>query len=92
MAKNDSAPTKKAGSYPLGHAKENKPASAYAERYKEAIPELNARANRSKLDTVDASIGNISKSAGETPAKTSGIKIRGTGAATKGVMARGPMA
>ena len=26
------------------------------------------------------------------PAKTSGIKIRGTGAATKGVMARGPMA
>jgi hypothetical protein len=25
-------------------------------------------------------------------AKTSGIKIRGTGAATKGVMARGPMA
>jgi len=26
------------------------------------------------------------------PVKTSGIKIRGTGAATKGVMARGPMA
>jgi len=25
-------------------------------------------------------------------AKTSGIKVRGTGAATKGVMARGPMA
>lgn len=25
-------------------------------------------------------------------AKTSGIKIRGTGAATKGIMARGPMA
>ena len=48
--------------------------------------------NRSKLDTVDMGVGNISKSAGETPAKTSGIKIRGTGAATKGVMARGPMA
>jgi hypothetical protein len=27
----------------------------------------------------------------ETGAKTTGIKIRGTGAATKGVMARGPM-
>lgn len=27
-----------------------------------------------------------------TGAKTSGIKIRGTGAATKGTMARGPMA
>ena len=26
------------------------------------------------------------------PTKTSGIKIRGTGAATKGIMARGPMA
>jgi hypothetical protein len=26
------------------------------------------------------------------PAKTSGIKVRGTGAATKGTMARGPMA
>ena len=26
------------------------------------------------------------------PVKTSGVKIRGTGAATKGVMARGPMA
>lgn len=28
----------------------------------------------------------------EKTVKTSGIKIRGTGAATKGVMARGPMA
>jgi len=48
--------------------------------------------NRSKLDTYDVSVGNISKSAGNEPTKTSGIKIRGTGAATKGVMARGPMA
>lgn len=48
--------------------------------------------NRSNSDTVDASVGNIDKSTGEYPTKTSGIKIRGTGAATKGVMARGPMA
>ena len=48
--------------------------------------------NRSKADTVDMSIGNISKSAGDEPIKTSGIKMRGTGAATKGLMARGPMA
>ena len=48
--------------------------------------------NRSKLDTYDVSIGAISKSAGEKPTKTSGIKVRGTGAATKGLMARGPMA
>jgi hypothetical protein len=48
--------------------------------------------NRSKLDTYDMSVGAVSKSAGEKPTKTSGIKVRGTGAATKGVMARGPMA
>ena len=48
--------------------------------------------NRSKLDTLDVSIGAESKSAGNEPIKTSGIKVRGTGAATKGVMARGPMA
>jgi hypothetical protein len=28
----------------------------------------------------------------ETGVKTTGIKVRGTGAATKGLMARGPMA
>ena len=48
--------------------------------------------NKSKLDEYDVSIGAVSKSAGDEPTKTSGIKIRGTGAATKGVMARGPMA
>jgi len=48
--------------------------------------------NRSKLDTYDVSIGGISKSAGDEPVKTSGIKVRGTGAATKGLLARGPMA
>lgn len=48
--------------------------------------------NKSKLVDQDVSIGAISKSAGDEPTKTSGIKIRGTGAATKGVMARGPMA
>jgi len=46
----------------------------------------------SKLDTMDVSIGNISKSAGDEQVKTTGIKVRGTGAATKGLMARGPMA
>jgi hypothetical protein len=48
--------------------------------------------NRSKVDTVDMSIGNMSKSAGNEPIKTSGIKMRGAGAATKGTMCRGPMA
>ena len=47
--------------------------------------------NSSEARNINMSVGNISRnpSAGET--KTSGIKIRGTGAATKGTMARGPM-
>ena len=48
--------------------------------------------NRSKLDAHDVSVGNVSKSAGNEPTKTSGIRMRGTGCATKGVMSRGPMA
>jgi hypothetical protein len=48
--------------------------------------------NRSKLNEYDVSIGGVSKSAGNEPVKTSGIKMRGTGCATKGTMSRGPMA
>ena len=47
--------------------------------------------NLSRADTVELTVGNVNKSSGGAP-KTSGIKMRGTGAATKGVMARGPMA
>jgi hypothetical protein len=73
-------------------------ASVYAKPHtmsgKEVKPSTNPgkEPNRSKLDAYDVSVGNISKSAGNEPIKTTGIKIRGTGAATKGVMARGPMA
>ena len=48
--------------------------------------------NKSKMDTLDMSVGAFSKSAGNEPIKTSGIKMRGAGAATKGFMSRGPMA
>ena len=78
--------------------KEVGPASVYAEPHTMTGKKVAAQSNpgmppnRSKLNTVDAGVGNISKSGGEIPAKTNGIKIRGTGAATKGVMARGPMA
>jgi hypothetical protein len=70
----------------------NLPASAYAGRYKEGPADLAAKANKSKAETVDMSIGNISKSGGNRPTKTDGIKMRGAGAATKGFMSRGPMA
>jgi hypothetical protein len=76
----------------------NKPASAYAAPHTMSGKTVaisgnpGKEPNRSKLDTYDVSIGAISKSAGNETTKTDGIKIRGTGAATKGVMARGPMA
>ena len=79
-------------------AKNNLPASAYAKPHtmsgKSVTVEENPGkgANRSKLDSMDVSIGRISKSAGNETVKTDGIKIRGTGCAIKGVMARGPMA
>ena len=48
--------------------------------------------NRSNADTVNMSVGGISNKPEGMGTKTSGIKIRGTGAATRGTMARGPMA
>lgn len=47
--------------------------------------------NRYRGNDVNMSVGNIQRNDFAEP-KTTGIKIRGTGAATKGVMARGPMA
>jgi hypothetical protein len=48
--------------------------------------------NHSRVDTVNMSVGAMSNKPDGMPTKTSGIKVRGTGAATKGLMARGPMA
>ena len=79
-------------------AKENKPASAYAKPHTMSGKAVKIESqpgrgpNRNNLETVDMSVGNIDKSQGEHDAKTSGIKMRGAGAATKGVMCRGPMA
>ena len=76
--------------------KEVGPANVYAEPHTMQGKKVKAETNpgkgpnHSKLDTVNMTVGNISKS--EPGVKTSGIKIRGTGAATKGLMARGPMA
>jgi hypothetical protein len=78
--------------------KEVGPASLYAKPHtmsgKSVTVEANPgkEPNRSKLDTYDVSIGGISKSAGDEKIKTDGIKMRGVGAAVKGVMSRGPMA
>ena len=44
----------------------------------------------SSLNTMKMSVGVINN--GESQTKTTGIKMRGAGAATKGFMSRGPMA
>ena len=79
-------------------AKNNLPASAYAKPHTMSgksvtvVENPGKEPNRSKLDTYDISLGNISKSAGNEPTKTTGIRMRGAGAATKGIICRGPMA
>ena len=78
--------------------KEVGPASVYAKPHTMTGKIVKAQSNPGKepnvsnADSVNMSVGNISNRPNGSPTKTSGIKIRGTGAATKGTMARGPMA
>lgn len=75
----------------------NKPASAYAKPHTMAGGKVSLKdegydgGNRLTADDVDMSVGSI-RNKPYKGVKTSGIKVRGTGAATKGLMARGPMA
>ena len=63
------------------------PHTMSGEKYEAKVPEIKSTAY---MNEMNISAGSISK--GNYPeTKTSGIKIRGTGAATKGTMARGPM-
>jgi hypothetical protein len=68
----------------------NKPASAYAGRAKEGLAQLASRPDQSDAGTVNMAVGNVYRRP-QPEAKTTGIKMRGAGAATKGVMSRGPM-
>lgn len=74
-------------------------AEVYAQPHKmtgEAVKQAdleNGYAKRpTKADRVNMSVGAVNRFGYDPEPKTDGIKIRGTGAATKGVMARGPMA
>lgn len=57
-----------------------------------AAPAAKMGKNNSVLGSSSTSSGNISDKPAGNGVKTSGIKMRGTGAATKGLMSRGPMA
>ena len=81
--------------------KNNKPASAYAKPHtmggKTVKAELAKIKDPNTLSAKQISPRTVAmRVSGGDPAaddvKTTGIKIRGTGAATKGLMARGPMA
>jgi len=71
--------------------KEVGPAKVYATRAFEAVDEL-AKKPVQTANNVNMSVGNIARDPNAGATKTTGIKVRGTGAATKGTMARGPMA
>lgn len=69
-------------------------ASVYAQPHtmtgKPVTGDLTYKTGAERMREINPAVGGISK--GNYPAtKTDGIKIRGTGAAIKGIMARGPM-
>lgn len=106
MAKNDFPATKKAEAYPLGHAKENKDASAYTGFryptgggndigvYKQPMtnpnPQGAVHSEGSSMDDVRISVGNITKSYPKENPYGTGT-MRGFGAATKGKKISGKM-
>lgn len=53
--------------------------------------EVKTQSGKDYMNEMNISSGPVGKG-NFKPEKTTGIKIRGTGAATKGLMARGPMA
>lgn len=70
-------------------------AAVYAEPHTMAGAGVTAKVKNESgakvMSDMNISTGSISKG-NYKPEKTDGIKIRGTGAATKGLKARGPMA
>ena len=66
-------------------------ATTYKQPTPAPIKEAGVSDNKKYMKDANVSVAN-SHSNDYPGVKTSGIKIRGTGAATKGVMARGPMA
>jgi hypothetical protein len=71
--------------------KEVGPASTYAAPHTMSGKSGVTQKPEQTINDLNPSAGMVSKG-NYKPIKTDGIKIRGTGAATKGVMARGPMA
>ena len=91
--------TKNSPKIHTGHAKNTGSAEQYTKPHTMSGKEVTAaetengyKALPTKARAVNMSVGSINRDGYDPAPKTTGIKIRGTGAATKGTMARGPMA
>jgi len=88
--------TKNSPKVVTGKNRENKPAEAYAKPHtmtgKTVKAPLPVTSQRAEIDELNPSAGMVSKGNYKPDNKNGETRIRGTGAATKGVMARGPMA
>jgi len=76
----------------------NKPADVYAKPHTMSgkavdneLPEMSIESGNDYLNKMNISVGNVTKGPFKET-KTDGIETRGNGAATKGRIARGPMA
>lgn len=76
----------------------NKPAEKYAKPHTMSgkgvsgdLPAMSTQSGKDYMNESNISVGNISKS-NYKPTKTTGVKQRGFGAATKGYTSRGPLA
>jgi hypothetical protein len=87
--------TKNSPKVVTGKNPNNKPASVYAPPHtmtgKKVSGELTYKSGAQVMEEMNPAVGFISKG-NYKPTKTDGIQMRGTGAATKGLMSRGPMA
>jgi hypothetical protein len=100
MAKNDFAPTKKAGSYPLGHAKEAKDASTWSYRFPQstgtdrdigvyAQPGPNTLDGNIQYQTDPNSMPANESTPGGMPARRVSIGNNTRGPKTEGITMRG---
>jgi len=104
MAKNIKPTKKDSSPMVVGKNRDNKPASAYATPHKINGAPLSAESFQAEMDAIpygrtksakDASISDPLTNGvayGVGKVKIDGIETRGNGAATKGRIARGPMA
>ena len=92
-------PTKKnSPTVKVGSLKNTLPAEKYATPHDMSgnpvaggLPAMSTQSGKDAMNSMNISVGSLSKNS-STGVKTSGVKQRGYGAATKGYTSRGPMA